>query len=265
VQPNGIVTKAGGRVVKNVTGYDIPKLHVGALGTLGVVSEATFKLLPLPSADTTLVVRFDSAPAACAFATDAHDAGLALTAAEVLSPPASHAILGVSRWSIACRIAGVPAAVDRSLQECRAICAARGGDLSVREAADIWPAWRAAFAPRAMSLRVCVLPSQVAETLELLDRRLIGAAALLSATVSAGVIRAQMEPGRIRAATLLDHAREAAERRGGWVNVDAAPASVKRQVDVFGPLRPDFTIMRRLKEEFDPQGTLSPGRFAGRL
>ena len=47
--------------------------------------------------------------------------------------------------------------------------------------------------------------------------------------------------------------------------VDAAPMSLKRQIDVFGPLRPDFAIMRRLKEEFDPKRTLSPGRFVGRL
>jgi glycolate oxidase FAD binding subunit len=84
--------------------------------------------------------------------------------------------------------------------------------------------------------------------------------------VSAGLIRATLEPTHsIRASTLLESARDVVARRGGSLLVDAAPLSLKRQIDVFGPLRNDFPIMKRLREEFDPNRTISPGRFIGRL
>jgi glycolate oxidase FAD binding subunit len=131
---------------------------------------------------------------------------------------------------------------------------------------EAWGAWASAFPPEALSLRVIVAPSAVAETMAVLDRQFIGATALLSATVTAGLIRAQLHPTReARAHALLVTATEVAARHDGFVVVDAAPMSLKRQIDVFGPTRPDFAIMRRLKDEFDPRRTLSPGRFMGRL
>jgi glycolate oxidase FAD binding subunit len=63
----------------------------------------------------------------------------------------------------------------------------------------------------------------------------------------------------------MQHSREVAARFDGHVIVDAAPVSYKHEHDVFGPLRPDFAIMARMKDEFDPRRVLSPGRFVGRL
>ncbi|MEX0749297.1 MAG: FAD-binding oxidoreductase, partial [Dehalococcoidia bacterium] len=98
------------------------------------------------------------------------------------------------------------------------------------------------------------------------DRRFAGAAATLSATISAGVVRVNARPSRDhRPAALVAHARALAARCDGYTVVDAAPVSYKREHDVFGPLRPDFAIMKRLKDEFDPRRILSPGRFVGRL
>jgi glycolate oxidase FAD binding subunit len=80
------------------------------------------------------------------------------------------------------------------------------------------------------------------------------------------VVRANLRPTREhRPAALVAHAREVAARHDGHAVVDAAPASYKRDHDVFGPLRSDFAIMKRLKDEFDPRRVLAPGRFVGRL
>ncbi len=266
VHADGTVSKGGGRVVKNVAGYDMPKLYVGSFGTLGVIAEATFKVAPLPKLEATVVVACDSAHAACTLLFAAHDAGLALHAAELLSPPATSAVLGEHRWMILARAAGGAGAIDRSLRELHEMAAGLQAAFEIRDSAQTWRSWNDAFKPGALSLRVIVMPSSVADAIEVLDRRLVGSAPLLSATVSAGVIRAQLEPTReARAGVLIERTREVAERYDGTVVVDAASPAVKRLIDVFGPLRPDFAIMKRLKQEFDPARRLAPGRFVGRL
>jgi glycolate oxidase FAD binding subunit len=265
VQADGMVSKSGGRVVKNVTGYDMHKLHIGALGTLGVIVETTFKLAPLPKRETTVTVACHSAQDAARLVLGARDEGLAVHAAELLAPQTAQRVLGEARWVVLTRIAGGEGAVARSLRELSAAAAVVGAGVEDR-GEEAWDAWAAAFRPAALSLRIIVAPSTVADTMAVLDRQFIGATALLSAMVTAGVIRAQLHPTReARAHALLVTASEIAARHDGFAVVDAAPMSLKRQIDVFGPPRPDFAIMRRLKDEFDPRRTLSPGRFMGRL
>lgn len=265
VHADGRISKAGGRVVKNVTGYDMPKLYAGSLGTLGVISEATFKLMPLATARRTLTAQFHSPHAAATFALAAHDAGLALHAAELLSPPAAFAVLGESRWVLLMHAAGTSGALDRTTRELSALAASLSSEV-IDGDDGLWRRWNDTFVPGELALRLSVPPSSVADATEVLDRRFAGAAATLSATISAGVVRANLRPSRDhRPATLVQHARDVAARNDGYVVVDAAPVSYKHDNDVFGPLRPDFAIMKRLKDEFDPRRTLSPGRFAGRL
>lgn len=265
VHADGSISKAGGRVVKNVTGYEMTKLYCGSFGTLGVVTEATLKLAPAPPVRVTVAAQFDTASAAGLYAMAAHDAGLAIDAAELLSPPATYALFGEPRWCVLARAAGGPGAIERTLRELRAYAGAMRGALRECDEAT-WAAWARALEPGVLALRASVLPSRVAETVEVLDRRFAGAAALLSATVSAGLIRANLDPTRgIRGGTLYESARDVVARRGGTVAIDAAPASLKRQYDVFGAERADIAIMRRIKQEFDPRGTLSRGRFAGRI
>ncbi len=280
VHAGGAITKAGGRVVKNVTGYDLPKLYAGSHGTLGVISEMTFKLAPVPRVKTTLSATFDGTAAGASFVLAARDAGLALHAAELLSPPAAHAVVGDPRWCVLMRVAGGAAAVERSMRELAMLATRFDATLREHPIADLqqtqntrqqpsigdpWQAWKIAFAPAGLALRASVMPTDVGETIEVLDRRFTGASAMLSATVTCGLIRARLGSSRIRAATIVDHARETVERRRGSLIIDAAPLMLKHQLDVFGPERADIAIMRRMKDEFDPQRILAPGRFAGRI
>lgn len=266
VHADGSMSKSGGRVVKNVAGYDMHKLYIGSLGTLGIIAEATLKVAPLPRSEVTLVLTCRSAAQASDLVLAAHDAGLALRAAEVLSPPAANAVLGNEAWSVIVRVAGEPGTVARTRRELDAASAALGTKADERDTPAVWSAWDVAFRPGVLSLRVSVLPSSVGEAMQVLDRRFAGAGARLSATLTAGAIRANLKPTReARAGALVEAARDIASRYGGGVIVEAAPPVLKHDIDVFGPLRPDFAIMKRLKEEFDPRRILSPGRFVGRL
>ncbi len=265
VHADGTTSKSGGRVVKNVTGYDMHKLHIGAVGTLGVIAEATFKLAPLPRVSRTVALTTTSAGGAARIVLAARDAGLALDAAELLSPTAAHLVIDRSSWALLLQVAGGERTVDRTLHELQ-VLAAQSLATFVDVDGMAWEQWRAAFAPASLALRTSVPPSEAGHAMALLDRQFIGAGARLSTTVAVGVIRANLLPAReTQCGSLLERATQTAQRFGGTVVVEAAPLAFKRDIDVFGPTRADFAIMQRLKQEFDPGRILAPGRFAGRL
>ncbi|HXF50708.1 MAG TPA: FAD-binding oxidoreductase [Dehalococcoidia bacterium] len=245
---DGRLTKAGGRVVKNVAGYDLCKLYCGSMGTLGVIVAATFKVAPLPREEAAWVAALPSARDAFAVGFTALARPLALRALEVISP-ALAVSAGLERaWSVVAWCAGEPAAVARSLRELDGL--ARGKALRDIDARRLtsWPAdWAAVV------LRLSLLPSDIEEALEDLPETAIAAV-----TLAHGVARVGLH---------ADHPelRARVERLGGTWAFERAPLDRKRALDVWGPPPPAFAVMERLKREFDPRGTLSPGRFVARL
>src|SRR3990170_2408640 len=109
ITADGRITKAGGRVVKNVAGYDLCKLYIGSLGTLGVIVEATFKLAPLPRERRAALATFATAADACAFAAALRRRGLSVRSITLVRDDGGYAL--------ALDIAGSPAAVERSWRE----------------------------------------------------------------------------------------------------------------------------------------------------
>ena len=219
----------------------------------------------MPRVTETTAIPFESPLAASLLLFAAQDAGLAVQSAELLSPPAAHAVLDDSRWTMLLRVAGGDGAVGRTMRGLRTL-ASQAGTSPVARDGDVWSRWSATFAPVTAAVRIFIPSSQVASTIELLDRRLVGTSARCSATVMAGVVRCTVDSAADDVVlSIIERAREAASRAGGSVVVDAAPASVKRPIDVFGPTRPDFALMSQLKAEFDPDRVLAPGRFVGRF
>jgi glycolate oxidase FAD binding subunit len=255
-QPDGSVSKSGGRVVKNVAGYDMHKLHIGALGTLGVITQVTFKLATIPQRNVWVSARFTEPATAVAFVLDVRDRRLSCIAAEV----GGDATLTGERWRATLRLAGSQAAVERSLRDLVVLAAARG--TAVIEGGDEAGASARASAT-SLVVRASVLPSQVGDLLNRFST-LNGGAVECSSTVCAGLVRTTAhEP--IDARAIIDDAWRHVVDLGGSLFVEGAPLELKQEIDVFGAPRPDWEIMRRLKHEFDPADTLSPGRLAGRL
>lgn len=232
---DGLITRAGGRVAKNVAGYDLCKLYVGSLGTLAVITEATFKVQPLPKTTRNLAFTAGSAAEACGIAGEALTRGLSLRSAVVTRVD--------ERWRLEITLAGSGAAVERSARELDSLA---GG--SMPETGD--PGERSGDHP--IGLRLAALPSELPSLLEGLPRD-----ARLLAYPTLGVVRAR-----------LGDESELAPLVAMGAIVEDAPPEVKRGIDVFGP-KPSSSaaggLMRSVKAQLDPNGVLSPGRFVGRL
>ena len=272
---DGSVTKAGGRVVKNVAGYDMTKLYLGSFGTLGVIVEAAFKVAPLPEASATGAAFFKSAGAAADAGLAIQKRNLSLRSLTVLSPGVERPESG---WTLLVTAAGVAAAVERSLQEAEAVC--KGEDsaawqrLSDDEAAATWEGvCRLLLPPKKddrLLARAGLLPSEVAAFLESLESlaREHDLAVQAASHVALGTVYSVWQGDeRIlseRGVGLVSALRGLAAKHGGAVIVEGCPAELKRQIDVWGEPQGGFSLMRRIKEQLDPRGTLSPGRFAGR-
>ncbi len=264
---DGRLTRAGGRVVKNVAGYDLCKLYVGSLGTLGVIVEATFKLAPLPKLERCIVLGVPSPAAAGGIAAEAHRRGLSLRGAQLLNESAARAArlpAGDGGYLLILDLAGGQQAVERSQREIGELAAA--ADARTREAAaGLKPSRLTALTPAGEGLRcrASVLPGQVAGVATTIAQA-AGAGTAIVAYPTLGVLRVALAGGDDPSAPLA-RLREIVRRERGTLVVESCPPSLKRQIDVFGEAPPSFSLMRRVKEQFDPGGVLSPGRFIGRL
>ena len=278
VSPGGVVTKSGGRVVKNVSGYDMSRMHIGGLGTLGVIAEVSFKLTPLPAGEATVLASFRSAADAFAAGLSAFHGRCSPLAISWLSPVAAQK-LGLGRRGshhLAVRLCGRPRTLGRVVDEVRSDCEGAGaleaGRLDGAEHGRIWRAvadfgWDEATRPAA-SIRVSLPPATAGEVLASLEsaaatRGLMPAivAHVAAGTVSVGLFSPGGPLGTGALAQVVADARKLARQRRGTAVLEQAPAEAKREIGVWDGGGEAAAIMRRLKRQYDPAATLNPGRF----
>jgi glycolate oxidase FAD binding subunit len=272
VRADGTVVKGGGRVVKNVTGYDIPKLHVGALGTLGVVVEAHLRLHPRPAEEQSWVFGFATAEAALEAALDLRDTPVALSRCQLLDEGALRAI-GESTppgAALAVTLGSVPEAVRAQGVLVANLCGRAGSSAIPVPEADAW--WRRVADVTwpeepltSLAVRVGTRPTDAVKALRALAAAWPAPAALrTTADVANGVLHATavpVEAGRV--GDMVARARAAVGALGGTCVVEHAPPEALPGLDVWGDVGPALEPMRRLKRELDPEGVLNPGRYVG--
>lgn len=245
---SGEIVKSGGRVVKNVAGYDMGKLHIGALGTLGVILQASFKVVPEPAASGGGIVRGERGALETALRA-LLEARLALRSAS-LTHDASERV-----WRLNVGFAGSEAAVERSQGEFRAIA----GDSEDNGPLDAVSRAYSAVQNDPVCVRVTV---PVARTGGLAQALADAGASVVSEPTLGSAHGSWADTPPVSAATIRS-LREQATQAGGALVVERAPVELKQAAGVWGEPRGDFALMRRLKEQFDAAGTLNPGRFVG--
>jgi glycolate oxidase FAD binding subunit len=275
VQADGVVTWGGARVVKSVTGYDVPKLLVGSLGTLGVLAEATVRLHPIPPAWGAWLWSFEAAAAASAFIAAVIDSAIQPERLVLLDAggAAAAADAAPAGAAVALSIASATEAVAAQRDALSAL-AGRHGGRAAEIGAGAWSRLGTGLAAPVV-LRIVGEPARLGHWLTTLEHvARDGRIALVAmGEASSGVLRAALRaPDRDEtpAAAWLSGAvsglRAALAPEGGSLVVERAPRAVKDTVDVWGPVAPEpLAIMRRIKAEFDPAGILNPGRFVGGL
>ncbi|MGH3771137.1 MAG: FAD-binding oxidoreductase [Pseudonocardiaceae bacterium] len=248
VLADGTLTRSGGTVVKNVAGYDLGKLYTGSLGTLGVITEAVFRLCPLPESSrwiTVLAADVERAAAAiAAIRASQHDPA----SIEVdRSTPGAPVTVGVAIEGVTKGIGARADAVADLLKD------AAGTPATVTEQPPGW--WgQPPHPPRGPAAAVTCEPSGLADLLTTAPGALRGSA-------GAGVLVAGLSDGDQLGAE-LGQLRGIAARHGGGAVLRCAPPHRKAGLDVWGPV-PALALMRRLKDQFDPEHRLAPGRFVG--
>jgi len=287
VFPNGDLVVSGGKTVKNVSGYDMCKLLIGSFGTLGIICEITFKLLPLPEKEASLLVPFKMLSHADAFVQEITHSQLLPASIETLNAPA------VSRmkyrvplptdgnYLVAIELEGVAESTERQIADMGTMGKKHGAldpmPLGSERHHAFWNSIRdfsrglARRYPDHVALKSNFLISKCGQMMESYEKiaKGLGMECAFISHSGNGILYTYVlggEEGRSRAESLTKFIRklisEAAKNEGNLV-IEASPSSVKKKVDPWGKSRSDALIMRRIKRQIDPRGILNPGRFVG--
>ena len=283
VGADGTRSKAGGRVVKNVTGYDLTKLYIGSLGTLAVVHELTFKVHPLPPGEETIGVTCaghdDILPiqnALLRLPLRLNSLDLLNTAALAALQTASGVELPGAPYLFLARLEGEAAVTASQTQRVRE--ALQGLSLGVPAVAHDWrpedqeriwtalagPALQSGFVAAKVGLRITDLAPFCAD----LESQAAEPTWRLHAHAGSGIVSVQIPAGDGNEETLLARIQAldgCVGRYDGHRVIEQAPVAVKRRCEVWGPVGDNFAVMQALKTTYDPRRRLNPGRFIGGL
>lgn len=257
VRADGVVAKAGGRVVKNVAGYDLGKLVHGSSGTLMVVTEALFRLHPLPAARRFLTIEVDQPAKAHRLAQSVLHSQVVAGGLEIDLPAGGPPTVSVLLEGIEAGVIGRTTATLNLLGP------------GARVSKDAPPGWgqlpwilTAVGDDRAPALKLTFALSGLQDVLE--TARDSEVPVHLRGSAGVGVVYGALPPGTdpTAAVATVDRLRATCLRHGGSMVVLDAPAAVKAAVDPWGPV-PAIDLMRRVKQRFDPDRRLAPGRFVG--
>lgn len=268
VRADGEIAKAGGRVVKNVAGYDLMKLFTGSYGTLGIISQVTFRLYPIPEASETVVLTGTA---------DAIEQATKTLLASALTPTAIDVLstqlvtrLGIGEgMGLITRFQSVTASVKEQsarLLEVGQHLGLKGSSYSGNDESNLWQNLAKEMGTSGKKpgilCKIGVLPAAAIATLTQLDN--------IAPQMGMGLIHAGSGLGLLRLenlqgenATFLQKMRHSCQSHSGFLTVLEAPVSLKQQMEVWGYTGNALDLMRRIKQQFDPENILSPHRFVG--
>ena len=265
---DGRLIKAGGNVVKNVAGYDVGKLMSGSHGSLAAIVSATFKLMPLPGASSTLVTTFDRPDALVIALTAITSSQLEASAIEIRTGPAKagpHEDVGSAfrrTYSLLLKFESTPGALHAHVQKARALASGVRCDvITAQSEADLWRNHvREPWASKGMIVKFAWMPASLGAVLALIDDVRPGVTDIEltgRAAIGSGLLRVDADARTQRSVVERLRSRPDVFRH---VVVLRADAELKQQLDVWGPLGDAGSLGASVKHALDPVGILNAGR-----
>lgn len=277
VQADGSVFKGGSKVVKNVAGYDMPKLYVGSLGTLGIIVEATFRLYPVPEYSETYLASFPSLEKCHDAVMSLLSSDLVLTSLEILNPELSNSLAKINaldiehnKYALAVGIRNVEKAVKDQMSTVLAICNQSGGKGDIIGGAKeekLWEdirdfPWELLKVGRVVckaGVLVTDIPKVLDNIDELSDKNTLKT--YVSTRAGSGICIIAMEGEDASILNTVKSLRNFVAELGGHLVIHEAPEVMKSEIDVWGDLGSGIAIMKRIKSNFDPGNLFNPGRY----
>lgn len=253
VLASGTIARSGGKVVKNVAGYDLPKLLTGSMGTLAVITEATFRAHPLRRASQSLFFPFTDVTKANQFVLAVADSTLVPTAMQLRAS-------SVGETGVDVRFDGVQAGINAQTASAISI----SGTPKYEEISpDVWRIRESLFDSDVdhVVVKISVLSTRIAEACNAAAQTFDSWKAVIQAT-GLGFARLQSASMETLGAKLLAFC-EAVRNMDGTVVILDAPEPIRLATDVYGNANNSHTLMVRVKQQFDPNGILNRGRFIG--
>lgn len=259
VRSDGQLAKAGGRVVKNVAGYDLMKLLTGSYGTLGIISQVTFRLYPQQAASETVLLTGDADAIRQTHQTVLSSA-LTPVALDILSPLLVETLELGNGMGLIAQFSNVPESVTEQSQRLLMVgekLGLTGVGYSQDPESSLWQRLRkiieTAEKDGSILCKIGVRPTE--------------SVAMLNQSKTLGVIHASSGLGRLRLSGEMAsksgvlNLRKACEQSSGFMTILSAPMEMKQQIDVWGYSGNGLKLMQGLKHQFDPQSIFSPHRF----
>ncbi|NEN96912.1 MAG: FAD-binding oxidoreductase [Moorea sp. SIO3I7] len=264
VRSDGQIAKAGGRVVKNVAGYDLMKLFTGSYGTLGIITQATFRLYPIPQAAETIVLTGEMDGIASAVKTVLASA-LTPTALDLLSPKLVTELGIGQEMGLMVRFQSVADSVKEQCARIQSVAeqlGLRNSFYSNGDDTSLWESLANSIGKLGQSstivCKIGVLPTAAAKTLNTLES--LGGLGLIH--VRSGLGKVWFESQAV-SSEMIKTMRNFCKTEQGFMTVLEAPITLKQELDVWGYQGNGLEVMRGIKQKFDPENVLSPGRFIG--
>lgn len=272
VMADGALVSGGGRVVKNVAGYDLPKLFAGSFGTLGVIVEATLKVVPLPPASALFIWPIATLAEALAAARAVLDSSVLPVLIEAVNEAAAESLGLEAGPCLVLGCMGSGAHLDEQERRIHALSATAAWRVETERTEPLRRALADFSQPAnedGVVAHISAVPTVLAELLPEIE---VAAAtrntvAEIAAHAGSGVAWCQLlgAPDSEVLAELAGWLRETVRARGGWVVYESVPAELREHVDPWGFDGAALALMRGVKRALDPTALFSPGRFVGGL
>ena len=254
VLPDGTIAKTGGKVVKNVAGYDLHKLMTGAYGTLGVITQVNFRLHPLTHHEQSWTLVSTDADALGEVLARLLDSQMVMSSMQMRSGSSGHAL--------DVRFASLPECLQEHHTRLQAMAAPIDPTLAN---VSVWGARESLFMdPDAVVIKAALLPARIAQFSALIQQRCFDAGLTCnSVTQATGLMTASLLGNHGTITRILQALRNELDASGGSLVVLRLPDALRGALDVWGAQSDALPLMRRIKQRFDPASTLNSGIFIG--